>query len=307
MTHVDCGDPSGDCRRWNALKMCERHPAGLGPSKELTQRGRPRTRPRICPICDGPCSPGSKRCRTCEPAARKLAFVEALADRVCGACLGSLATRRHGKWCSESCRVWAHRHPGEQRPRDHLGAPVRQRQAQLRRTATCSGCEQEFFATRATSKDVFPRACSPACRKLALLAGCRNRRPAVRTPRSCADCGQSVLAPARRCGRCARVRRLAQQRAKTYRRKAMVRAGDFTIADEIAMRTKAKCCPLCAVKLVNQPYLPASKELDHIVPQGVGGTHTHGNVRIICRSCNLRRPKDGSDYIGPVTLWAEVA
>lgn len=229
----------------------------------------------------------------------------------CSGCGRELPAMRHQgnprKWCSGACRVWAHYHPGEQRPCDDVGALIRQRQAQLRRTATCSGCEQEFVATRATSEDVFPRVCSPACRKLALLAGCRNRRPVVRTRRSCADCGQSVLAPAQRCGACARTRRLAQQRAKTYRRKAMVRAGDFTIADEIAMRTKAKCCPLCVVKLVNQPYLSASKELDHIIPRGVGGTHTHGNVRIICRSCNVRRPKDGSDYAGPVTLWAQEA
>lgn len=70
------------------------------------------------------------------------------------------------------------------------------------------------------------------------------------------------------------------------------------------MRAKAKRCPLCEVRLVNEPYLPASKELDHIVPLNVGGTHTLGNVRIICRTCNIGRPKDGSDYTGPVTLWA---
>ncbi|WP_176737962.1 HNH endonuclease [Micromonospora inyonensis] len=71
---------------------------------------------------------------------------------------------------------------------------------------------------------------------------------------------------------------------------------------------KARRCPLCAVRMTDQPYLPASKELDHIVPLGVGGTHTIGNVRIICRACNLKRPKDGGDYAGPVTLFAlEVA
>lgn len=70
------------------------------------------------------------------------------------------------------------------------------------------------------------------------------------------------------------------------------------------MRAKAKRCPLCKVRLIDAPYLPASKELDHIVPLNIGGTHTIGNVRIICRTCNLRRPKDGSDYTGPVTLFA---
>lgn len=229
--------------------------------------------------------------------------------RYCAGCSAELPPMKHQgqprKWCSGSCRVWTFHHPGEQRRRDNHGAPVRQNQAQFRRTAVCSRCEQEFVATRETSRDVFPRTCSQACRNLAVVGGWRSRGPARRATRCCADCSQSVLAPARRCSPCARVRRLAQQRAKTYRRKAMVRAGDFTIADEIAMRARAKRCPLCSVKLADQPYLPASKELDHIIPRGVGGTHTHGNVRIICRSCNVRRPKDGSDYAGPVTLWAQ--
>lgn len=71
------------------------------------------------------------------------------------------------------------------------------------------------------------------------------------------------------------------------------------------MRRCARTCPLCSVRLTGKPGLPHSKELDHIIPVSVGGTHTIGNVRIICRQCNQRRPKDGSDYSGPVTLWAQ--
>ena len=36
-----------------------------------------------------------------------------------------------------------------------------------------------------------------------------------------------------------------------------------------------------------------------------GGTHTHGNTRIVCRWCNRHRPHDGSDFTGQVTLWAQ--
>lgn len=71
------------------------------------------------------------------------------------------------------------------------------------------------------------------------------------------------------------------------------------------MRKRARTCPLCRVRLTARPNLPNSKHLDHIIPVAVGGTHTHGNVRIICADCNVRRPKDGSDYSGPVTLWAQ--
>lgn len=102
-------------------------------------------------------------------------------------------------------------------------------------------------------------------------------------------------------------RERARLRIKTHRRKDWSRLTDITPEFELGLRNKARRCPSCDVKMTDAPYLPHSKEMDHIVPRGVGGTHTIGNVRIICRSCNLSRPDDGSDYSGPVTLWAEVA
>jgi hypothetical protein len=80
---------------------------------------------------------------------------------------------------------------------------------------------------------------------------------------------------------------------------------DITAAQEADMRRMARNCPLCKVRMTAKPHLPNSKELDHILPIIMGGTHTHGNVRIICRSCNQHRPKDGSDFTGQLTLWAE--
>lgn len=100
-------------------------------------------------------------------------------------------------------------------------------------------------------------------------------------------------------------RERARLRLKTHRRKDWSRLTDITPEYEMELRAKAKRCPLCTAKLTDEPYLPNSKELDHIVPRGAGGTHTMGNVRITCRTCNLARPKDGRDYVGAVTLWAE--
>lgn len=71
------------------------------------------------------------------------------------------------------------------------------------------------------------------------------------------------------------------------------------------MRKRARKCPLCGIYMTSRPNLPNSKHLDHILPRNQGGTHTLGNGRIICASCNMRRPKDGSDYTGPLTLWAQ--
>lgn len=100
----------------------------------------------------------------------------------------------------------------------------------------------------------------------------------------------------------------AHYRSQTHRRRRATaeQLSDITGEYERGLRAKAKRCPICQVRMIDQPYQPASKELDHIIPLNIGGTHTIGNVRIICRSCNGRRPNDGRDYQGPVTLWAQV-
>lgn len=95
----------------------------------------------------------------------------------------------------------------------------------------------------------------------------------------------------------------AQRRNRDHIRRSAV--SDVTAQDELDMRRRARRCPLCNVGLSDTPNLPASKHLDHIVPLGVGGTHTHGNVRITCARCNVRRPRDGSDFTGQITLWAQ--
>ncbi len=107
------------------------------------------------------------------------------------------------------------------------------------------------------------------------------------------------------CEPCRAVRTRERYRAKNYRRRTARRVYDVTAEYERELRRKATRCPLCRIRLVDRPYQPASKELDHIVPINAGGTHTIGNVRIICRTCNVSRPADGSDYSGPVTLWAQ--
>ena len=101
----------------------------------------------------------------------------------------------------------------------------------------------------------------------------------------------------------ARVRAKERSRAHSYARRTDV--SDITPEQETAMRKRAKDCPLCGVRMTDNPGLPNSKELDHIVPLNVGGTHTHGNARIVCKRCNVRRPHDGSDFDGQLTLWAQ--
>lgn len=100
-------------------------------------------------------------------------------------------------------------------------------------------------------------------------------------------------------------RQLANARKRNREHAQRAGVSDITNEQELAMRRKARDCPLCQVAMTNDNGQPNSKHLDHILPLNMGGTHTHGNVRIICRDCNLRRPRDGSDYTGQLTLWAQ--
>jgi 5-methylcytosine-specific restriction endonuclease McrA len=124
--------------------------------------------------------------------------------------------------------------------------------------------------------------------------------------KACVVCGKAC--PPRHwatCGdpECKRKLHRAAERNREHIERAAV--SDITVRQEAEMRRKAKNCPLCGVRMLDTPCLPASKELDHILPIAMGGTHTLGNTRIICRRCNQRRPKDGSDYTGQLSLWAQ--
>lgn len=96
--------------------------------------------------------------------------------------------------------------------------------------------------------------------------------------------------------------RLARDRNKRHLRRSIVRFTDLTHRDEINLRTEAHTCPLCDVTLTNDGGQGNSKNLDHIIPLCIGGTHTRTNVRITCRTCNMRRPKDGSDLDAYIVL-----
>lgn len=95
-----------------------------------------------------------------------------------------------------------------------------------------------------------------------------------------------------------------RDRNKNHRRRAKTRHNDVTPADMRALLASRTTCPLCAKRMTDSPGR-RQKHVDHIVPVNIGGTHTIGNLRVICRACNLARPTDGSDLDGHMpTLWA---
>ena len=149
-------------------------------------------------------------------------------------------------------------------------------------------------------------------KRRARKAELKRRRYAAKTPQVCVQCAHPRPPGRRLCDSCRVSNLRAKSREMNYRRRQHRRpleCGDITRDYERGLRRKAKRCPMpdCGVAMTDKPFLPHSKELDHIVPLHVGGTHTVGNVRIICRRCNTARPIDGSDYCGQVSLWSQDA
>ena len=174
----------------------------------------------------------------------------------------------------------------------------------------CDICDLLFLPQKANA-----RTCSADCARQ--RRECRSERVHACPVRygACAVCGKPfVIRPTARglrktCGGdCAAIHRdrLAAARKRNREHARRTTLSDITTQQEMEMRRRARRCAMCGVSLTSKAGLPNSKHLDHIVPLGAGGTHTHGNVRITCRTCNLRRPKDGSDFAGPVTLWAVI-
>ena len=133
--------------------------------------------------------------------------------------------------------------------------------------------------------------CSPECR--------------TRTAGPCSECGEVTDKQPTKVGRlcppCAVYRKWLKERVrlktKSGFRATVYAEGDLTKRQVRDLLLAATNCPMpgCGVIMVDKPFLPASKELDHRVPIAAGGTHTLSNVRIICRKCNRARPLDGSD------------
>jgi len=79
--------------------------------------------------------------------------------------------------------------------------------------------------------------------------------------------------------------------------RAIIKETDIDAKWLYNLKSNSDKCSLCNVELITGGNYPNTKHIDHIIPLNIGGTHTKDNVRIICRDCNLSRPKDGSDLI----------
>lgn len=143
------------------------------------------------------------------------------------------------------------------------------------------------------------RTCSEACARARRAEGARKLSALSVRPGPCDKCGVTTTRSGNQNGRycqpCADALRAAHWVNKNHRRRLQMADTDITPEFIRALRAGTTTCPLCAVELTDEPGRPNTRHLDHVVPLAIGGTHTRDNVRVICRTCNLKRPCDGSD------------
>lgn len=63
------------------------------------------------------------------------------------------------------------------------------------------------------------------------------------------------------------------------------------------LRKGIDICEICDTTMAfgDNHLAPNYPHLDHIVPLKLGGLHVRANLRIICRLCNISRPRNGQD------------
>jgi hypothetical protein len=138
------------------------------------------------------------------------------------------------------------------------------------------------------------RQCSSEC-------ATRARRAA---PGPCTDCkkitAKHKTAAGRFCEECAAEKKRVRAINKNHLRRIRTEIDPHDVTPELIrrLRAEASTCPMpgCGVAMIDERWQHTSKELDHILPLSMGGTHTIDNVRIICRLCNIRRPHAGRSY-----------
>lgn len=76
-----------------------------------------------------------------------------------------------------------------------------------------------------------------------------------------------------------------------HKRRQTTKLTDITTKYLTELKLNTTHCEVCRKKLNGKIHL------DHIIPLNVGGLHVKSNIRYIHATCNLMRPKNGSDII----------
>lgn len=222
-----------------------------------------------------------------------------MTERLCPGCAIPLVIgpreRNPKRWCSEKCRQWAARHPGELRPT----------------ARNCEACGTDISATQRA------KFCSLRCKEIARgqrlaeplpertceLPECGKRyQPYKATQRACCERHGHTLwnRESRADGRQKPEPWTEARKERWKRRQELKRAtssGRPVVREDIGDRDDWVCY-LCEQPIDRQLIWPdpESATTDHVIPLSRGGEHDPDNVRITHARCNSakgdRMPED---------------
>lgn len=181
---------------------------------------------------------------------------------------------------------------------------------QTEQTKRCSHCKKEKpiteFSKRSASKDGLSYTCK-ACERETSKRSYKRRKEQRKRQRYYREHREEILQRSHENYMANREARLAfhkeyrvrnpgvLRRAEARRRKRLKEAeSDGVSREEIIKRDSVGGVAIC--QICGKPILKFTDlHIDHIVPLGEGGSDTADNKRVVHKSCNLRRPKDGRD------------
>ncbi len=70
---------------------------------------------------------------------------------------------------------------------------------------------------------------------------------------------------------------------------------DITTKFLIGLVKRIKHCTICNCKLSIDGNTKNGVQFDHVIPLNKGGKNNKENIRVICQTCNKKRPHDGTD------------
>lgn len=279
----------GQLKRLNGLPL--RAPAGA-----IFRRGAKRRRRFCSPECGKASSAAAARaravqqrrprplCEQCERPVKRLANGVSNYGRFCSRqCSGAWKTARRIERTPppHPCRCGATRERGKRACRACFAS---------RHSRPCCQCGAVITGSRRVT-------CSDVCRRLYLtvrLTG-KKHKPSRVKEYTCTQCSTSFLAVKNRKGLCATCVRRDGRKGKGKFRERCKRAGVYydprVTIHAVFQRDKWRC-HLCGRKTparLRGKNVPASPELDHILPITKGGNHTWDNVACACRECNGRK------------------
>lgn len=200
---------------------------------------------------------------------------------VCKECGTAFSSNGQKTYCSDDCKT--------------RGAEKHQKRVRHLVFIACLQCGKSFpRRLRATQVT-----CSVVCgsiRRREQLRG-KKYRPARAYERSCAQCNKPFICRQKQITVCAICTKRGQRRGRRHYRERCRRAGVPYVAavtpEKVFARDGYRChlCGRKTPKRLRGKNVPASPELDHIVPINAQGSpgHVWTNVACACRQCNMSK------------------